>query len=159
NVSNLLAVNASRKPLDDVRVRRALNISLDRKTGDTVLQRVWPANGFGILFPGDAPMDMPRADLEKVPGFGPDIATMRAEAKKDRARAGQKPLHLVRLNRNPGEPHPTLAIGTADQWKQSGVSADNQVVHTAPYFARQFNNDFDVTIDANNTMSNDPNEV
>jgi peptide/nickel transport system substrate-binding protein len=66
----ILALNNKKKPLDDVRVRRAINMALDRKA---VIQGA--ADGFGAPIGSYYPPSAPGyVDLSKVNAFDPDKA-------------------------------------------------------------------------------------
>src|SRR5215471_952706 len=75
-----IAPNTTAKPFNDVRVRKALTLGLDRYTMSKVL---FPLTGLqdigGLLRPGTE-FSIPTADLEKRPGFGRDMEKNRAEA-------------------------------------------------------------------------------
>jgi peptide/nickel transport system substrate-binding protein len=74
NCGNLITPNSSRKPFDDVRVRRALLLAINQWQGG-------PA-------------------LSKLAGFWPDIEKSRAEARRLLKEAGAEGLSFELLNRN-----------------------------------------------------------
>lgn len=66
----ILAINNKKKPLDDIRVRRAINMALDRKA---VIQGA--ADGFGVPIGSYYPPSAPGyVDLTKVNAYNPDQA-------------------------------------------------------------------------------------
>src|SRR3989454_690777 len=77
----LVALNHERKPFDDKRVRRALTLALDRYQGAQALSKIAivkePA---GVQVPG-MPFATGPAELEKLAGYGRDIAKSRAKDK------------------------------------------------------------------------------
>ena len=83
----------------------------------------------GMFRPGYE-FGLPRAELEKIPGFWPDIEKSRAEAKRLLAEAGAANLKLRLVNRNLGEPHTPAAIYLIDQWRRIGVEAEHVQLET-----------------------------
>jgi peptide/nickel transport system substrate-binding protein len=106
-----IAINNTKKPFDDVRVRRALSLGIDRYTMARVL---YPLTGLryvgGLMRPGSE-WAMAEAELEKLPGFGRDVEKNRAEARKLLAEAGYpNGLKVVLKNRNVKLPYQDFAV-------------------------------------------------
>src|SRR5262245_45864699 len=84
----LVAMNHERKPFDDRRVRRALTLALDRYEASRNLSRITTVRDVaGIQVPG-TPWATSPAELEKLAGYGRDIAANRAEARRLLREAG-----------------------------------------------------------------------
>src|SRR5256712_173601 len=77
-----IAVNNTVKPFNDVRVRKALTLGLDRYTASKVLYPLTGLRGVGGLMRPGSDWMMPEAELQKLPGFGRDIEKNRAEARR-----------------------------------------------------------------------------
>src|SRR5262249_60010622 len=85
---SLVTMNHERKPFDDKRVRRALTLALDRWEASKSLSRITVVKEVGgIQVPG-TPWATPTEELVKLAGYGRDINTSRAEAKRLLKEAG-----------------------------------------------------------------------
>jgi peptide/nickel transport system substrate-binding protein len=159
NVSSQLTMNSRRAALSDVRVRRAINLALDRRVGEALLSRLNIIRGFGGLLPSGAETDMPIDELLKLPGLGSDIAGNRVEAKRLLVAAGAGSLRLKLLNRSLGPPWDSLGVFVVDQLRQIGVSVEQTLVEAGEYFASLSGGNFDLAIESNATISSDPTKV
>jgi len=131
-----IAINNTIKPFNDVRVRKALTLGVDRYTAGRVL---YPLTGLkfvgGLMRPG-SDWAMPEADLEKFPGFGKDMNKNRAEAKRLLAEAGYpNGLKVVLKNRNVKLPYQDFAVFLIQEWRAIGIEAENRPLETASWFA------------------------
>jgi peptide/nickel transport system substrate-binding protein len=130
-----IAVNNTVKPFNDVRVRKALTLGLDRYTMGTVL---YPLTGLklvgGLMRPGTE-WAMAQTDLEMLPGFGRDIEKNRAEARRLLAEAGYPHgLKVALKNRNVKLPYQDFAVFAIQEWRKIGVEAENHPLETAAWF-------------------------
>jgi len=131
-----IAINNTKKPFDDVRVRKVLSLGIDRYTMARVL---YPLTGLryvgGLMRPGSE-WAMPAAELEKLPGFGRDIEKNRAEARKLLAEAGYpNGLKVVLKNRNVKLPYQDFAVFLIGEWRKIGIEAEHRPLETAAWFS------------------------
>jgi peptide/nickel transport system substrate-binding protein len=131
-----IAVNTTVKPFNDVRVRKALTLGLDRYTMSKVL---YPLNGLkhiGAAMRPGSEWAMSEAELQKFPGFGKDIEKSRVEARRLLAEAGYpNGLKVVLKNRNIKLPYQDLAVFVIQEWRKIGVEAEHRPLETAAWFA------------------------
>jgi peptide/nickel transport system substrate-binding protein len=131
-----IAVNNTVKPLNDVRVRRALTLGIDRYTASRVL---YPLNGLkliGAMMRPGSEWAMSDAELQTFPGFGKDAEKNRAEAKRLLAEAGYpNGLKVVLKNRNIKLPYQDFAVFVIQEWRKIGVEAEHRPLETAAWFA------------------------
>src|SRR3954447_26097281 len=106
NVSTNIIVNSSSPPFDNIDVRRAMALALDRKSFISILFEGQGDIG-GTMLPAPGGLwAMPKEMLEQIPGYGPDINANREEAKKLMQKAGYGPdkhLAVKVATRNIGE--------------------------------------------------------
>jgi peptide/nickel transport system substrate-binding protein len=84
--SNCISFNAQVKPYDDIRVRKAICLAMNRQEAMNTVVRGQGVATAGISMPGK--WALPKAQLEKIPGYGPYKESNIAEAKALLAAAG-----------------------------------------------------------------------
>jgi len=137
-----------KKPFDDKRVRRALTLALDRYAGSQALSKITLVKDVaGIQVPG-TPYATPPAELEKLAGYGRDIAKNRAEAKRLLKEAGV-PEGFAFTFKNRAIPHPyePLGIWLIDQWRQIGLNVKMEMIEASAYHPMLKRGDFEVAMD------------
>jgi peptide/nickel transport system substrate-binding protein len=154
-VNLLVAFNTKKKPFDDVRVRRALLMAIDRWGGSQGLSRISTLRSVGGVIRPGSPFATPESELVKLPGFSKDIKASREEAKKLLAGAGVPNLKFVLWNRNLAMPYTAAGIFLVDQWRQIGVEVEHKQSDTGPYLATMNAGNHDVAIDFSNLFMDD----
>jgi peptide/nickel transport system substrate-binding protein len=147
---SLVAFNHEKKPWSDKRVRRALSLALDRHQASQALSKIAVVKHVtGVMVP-ETPYATPPAELEKLAGYGRDIAKSRAEAKRLLREAGVPDGYAFTFkNRAVAMPYETLGIWHLDQWRQIGLNVRMETNETAKFLADLREGNFDVTMDAN----------
>jgi peptide/nickel transport system substrate-binding protein len=145
----LVAFNHERKPFDDKRVRRAMTLALDRYEASKNLSRIAVVKEVGgIQVPG-TPWATPPAELEKLAGYGRDIAASRAEARRLLREAGVPDgFSFTFKNRGIPQPYETIAIWLIDQWRQIGLNVKMETIEASAHVAMLRRGDFEVSSDA-----------
>jgi peptide/nickel transport system substrate-binding protein len=147
NCGNLITPNHQRKPFDDVRVRRALSLAIDRWHGAPGLSRISVMKTVGgVAFPG-SPLAATRAELEQLAGYWPDIEKSRAEARRLLKEAGAEGLTFELLNRNVDQPYKFNALWVIDEWSKIGVKVTQRVVPTGPFGEALRRGEFETVLD------------
>jgi peptide/nickel transport system substrate-binding protein len=156
-LSNLMVVfNTKRPPFDDVRVRRALSLAIDRWGAAQKLQNsTFLKFVGGIMRPGSN-MAMPEAELITVPGFSKDIAASRLEAKRLLTEAGVNNLAIKLLVRDIPMPHYAGADLLAESWREIGVTTTQDRRNIFDWQKIAENHNFDVALDFSGDYCDDP---
>jgi len=143
-----VAINNERPPFDDVRVRRALNLALDRwGASDSLSKITFIGYVGGLMRPGSefAPSE---AELEQLEGFSKDIEASRAEARRLLAEAGiEEGFTFQFKNRGIGDPFEQLGVWLLDQWSEIGLNVEQVVQEDAAFFADRSSGNFETTMD------------
>ncbi|TMG63082.1 MAG: ABC transporter substrate-binding protein [Chloroflexi bacterium] len=153
---NYVVPNTKKPPFDDVRVRQALTLAIDRYAGSTSLQKITIVKDVGGLMRPKGPFAQTDSDLQKIAGFGTDGAANKAKAKQLLADAGQSNLTFKFLNRNITTPYEPVALFVLDQWKQIGINATHDVKETSAYQADLRAGNFEVALDFNCDFLDEP---
>lgn len=152
----MLIFNVKKKPFDDIRVRQALTLAIDRWGSSPSIAKISILKGVGgVLRPGYE-MALPEAELVKLPGYWRDIEASRTEARRLLKEAGVENLQLKLLNRNVAEPYTPGGILTVDQWRRVGVTAQHEQLETKLYFDQIAQGNFDVAVEFINDANDDP---
>ncbi len=149
NCGALLTPNHKKKPFDDVRVRRALTLAIDRWGGAPDISKIAIVHTVGgVTFPG-SPLAATKEELQQLAGYWPDIEKSRAEARRLLKEAGAENLSFELLNRTVDQPYKYNGIWAVDQWSKIGLKVTQRVVPTGPWFQAMRTGDFDVTLEGN----------
>jgi len=152
-VNLVAAVNTQRPPLNDARVRRALTLALDRWSGSKAMQHMNEFNLVGgMLRPGSS-YARTDAELASMPGYGRDIEASRQEARRLLAEAGHPNLKVSFVHNVVFAP---MGVFLADQFRQIGVTLDNQAVDGPTYLARKMAGNYDLVMDVPPEYLDDP---
>lgn len=120
NVSTNLMVNANTAPFDNPAIRRALALTLDRKTFIDIVTEGKADIGGAMLPTPEGVWGLPPDFLAALPGYGPDIEKNRAEAQRIMREQGYGPdkrLSMKVSTRNI-PPYRDPAVILIDQLKQ-----------------------------------------
>lgn len=148
-------LNATKKPLDDVRVRKALSLALDRAS---ILKAQRAGEGSvvtGYLTQG-GPWSLPPAELAKIPGYGSDKESDRAEARRLLAEAGYASgLSLKVLTRTEQD---FVELGTifVDQVAKVGIKAEMDLRDVSVVYDRVRKKDYEVASYGGIASGDDP---
>jgi len=149
NCGNVLTPNHTRKPFDDVRVRKALFMAIDQWNGAKALSKIAIVRTVGgVVFPG-SPLAATHDELVTMPGYATDIEKSRAEARRLLKEAGAEGLSFEMLNRNVDQPYIIVGTWLVDEFRKIGVNVTQKIVPTGPWLETMRASDFSVALEAN----------
>jgi peptide/nickel transport system substrate-binding protein len=152
----LVVFNTRKPPFNDVRVRRALSLAIDRwGAAEKLKQTTFLEYVGGLMRPGSS-MATPEAELLSLPGFGRDIGAARAEARRLLSAAGVQDLQLTLLVRDIPMPHYAGAALLAESWKEIGVTVLEQRLDIFQWGKVAAAGKFDVVQDFEGDYYDDP---
>ncbi len=157
-VCNLtVTLNNEKKPFDDVRVRRALTLAIDRWGASKALSQISVMKYVGGLFRPGSQFAIPESELVKLAGFGKNIEAARKEARRLLKEAGvPEGFSFTLKNRNVREPYEVTGIYVIDQWRQVGLNVNHVQQEEGAYFNDFRQGNFDAGIDFSCDFMDDP---
>jgi peptide/nickel transport system substrate-binding protein len=160
NVSTNLIINRESAPFDNIDVRRAFAMAIDRKTFVDIMFEGQADIGGALLPPPSGVWGLPAEMTRAIPGYGPDVQKSRAEARKLMEKAGfgaDKRLKIKISTRNlPIYRDPAVLL--IDQLKEVYVDAELEIVETGSWFAKVARKDYAVGLNLTGNGIDDPDQ-
>jgi peptide/nickel transport system substrate-binding protein len=160
NVSTNIIVNSTAPPFDNLDIRRAMALALDRKAFVSILFEGQADIG-GTMQPAPAGLwAMPKEMLESIPGYGPDVNANREEARKLMQKAGYGPdKHLsVKVSTRNINDYRDPAVILIDQLKSIYIDGELDVVETANWFPKVARKDYMLGLNLTGNAVDDPDQ-
>jgi len=164
SVSTNLVVNREKPPFDNPDLRRAMALTIDRKSFIDILTEGTGLQAAAMQPPQGADgtkggvWGMPRDMLEKLPGYDPDIAKNRAEARSIMQKLGYGPdnrLKVTVVTRDiPAYRDPAVIL--IDQLKEIYIDGELKPIDTTQWYPTMFRKDYMVALNLTGTMVDDP---
>jgi len=160
NVSTNLIINRENPPFNNIELRKAMALSIDRKSFiDIIFQGQGDAGGT-MLPPPEGVWGMPPEILKTIPGYG-DVAKDREQARAIMTKLGyaaDKPLKIKVATRNlPTYRDPAVVL--IDQLKSIYIDAELDPVESSSWFAKVARNDYSVGLNLTGNGIDDPDQA
>ncbi len=150
--SYFFRVNVEKPPLDDLRVRRALALTIDRQSITKSITKSGQEPWYGFVPKGMLGFEVQPMDHQAIPGdeFASGFARDVEEAKQLLADAGYGPggkrFPTIEILYNTSETHRDIAEVLSDSWKRHlGITAKLLNQEWKVYLASQSSLDYDVS--------------
>ncbi len=161
NVSTNLIVNRTSPPFDNLDIRRAMALTLDRKAFVDILFEGQADIGGTMLPPPGGVWGLPRDMLASVSGYGPDVKKSRDEARKLMEKSGYGPNKRLKIKvatRNiPIYRDPAVIL--IDQLKEIYIDGELDVVETANWFSKVARGDYAIGLNLTGNAVDDPDQA
>jgi peptide/nickel transport system substrate-binding protein len=158
NVSANLIVNPEKAPFDNLKVRQAMALALDRKSFVDILEKGDGLIG-GIMLPApEGQWAMPPEELAKLPGYGADLAANVAAAQKIMASLGYGPDKTLKVKvstrniaiyRDP-------AVILIDQLKRIYIDGELEPIDTSVWYNKILRRDYSIGLNLTGVAVDDP---
>jgi peptide/nickel transport system substrate-binding protein len=153
-----MLVNRTVAPFDNEDLRRAMALTLDRKSFIDILGQGEGEIGGALMPPPDGVWGMPHEMLQTLPGYTGDVQKNRDEARALIQKAGYGPdkrLPVKISTRNLAVYRDPAAI-LIDQLKEIGIDGELETVETAQWVPKLMRKDFKVGLNVLGTAVDDP---
>jgi len=158
NTPRNLIVNRQAPPFDNPDLRRAMSLTVDRKAFIDILAEGQGAAGDLMQPPPDGLWGMPVEMLQKLPGYDPDVAKSRAEARKLMEKLGYGPdnrLAITVTTRNLA-PYRDPAVILIDQLREIYIDGVLDPIDTTQWYPTLTRKDYKVGLNVTETAVDDP---
>jgi peptide/nickel transport system substrate-binding protein len=153
-----LLVNREAPPFNDPDIRRAMQLTIDRKSFLDILAEGQGDISGAMLPPPGGLWGLPPEILQTLPGYGPDVAANRAEGRKLMEKHGYGPdrrLPVKVATRNIAQ-YRDPAVILIDQMKEIYIDGELDAVETANWFPKIARKDFQVGANLSGSGVDDP---
>jgi peptide/nickel transport system substrate-binding protein len=160
NVNRTLIINRTKPPFDNPELRRAMSLTLDRKAFIDIITEGQGDIGATMLPAPEGVWGMPPEELAKLPGYGPDVAKNRAEARNIMQKLGYGPdkrLPVTVSTRNI-PPYRDAAVILIDQLKEIYIDGVLDPVDTTQWYPRILRKDYTVGLNVTEAGVDDPDQ-
>jgi peptide/nickel transport system substrate-binding protein len=158
SVSTNLIINRQKPPFDSAELRRAMALAIDRQAFIDILTEGKGVRAAALQPPPGGQWGMPADMLEKLPGYGSDIAANREKAREIMKGLGYGPDKRMRIKvmtRDiPSYRDPAVIL--IDQLKEIYVDGELESVDTAQWYPKVQRKDYTVALNLTGTYVDDP---
>jgi peptide/nickel transport system substrate-binding protein len=146
NVSSNLIVNRDAPPFQNPELRRAMALSLDRKAFIDILSDGQGDIGGVMQPPPEGVWGMPPEILQTLPGYDPDVAKNRAEARNIMEKLGYGPDNRLKIKVSTRDTpfYRDPAVILIDQLKEVYIDGELETIDTTNWYPKVMRKDYTV---------------
>jgi peptide/nickel transport system substrate-binding protein len=143
-----LLINRDKPPFDNLELRRAMALSLDRTAFIDILDQGHGDFGGVLQPPPEGLWGMPPELLKQLPGYDPDVAKNRAQARQLMQKLGYGPDKTlpIKVSARDLPPFRNAAVLLIDQLKRVNIDGELEIIDTSLYFPKILRKDFTVAL-------------
>ncbi len=160
NVSRNLLLNRDVPPFNDPDLRRAVGLALDRNAFMDILADGTGRVGGVMLPPPEGVWGMSPEVLHTLPGYGPDMAQNRAEARKIMEKLGYGPNKRLKVKVSardiPFFREPAVIL--IDQLKEVYIDGELETIDTTSWFPKIMRKDYTVGMNLTGNGLDEPDQ-
>jgi peptide/nickel transport system substrate-binding protein len=161
NVQRNVMINRDALPFNNPELRRAVALTLDRRAFiDTLTQGKGDIGG-ALLAPPEGIWGMPAELMQKLPGYDPDVAKNRAEARKIMEKAGYGPNKRLSLKVSTRDipPYRDPAVILLSQLKHIYIDAELEILDTTQWYPKLLRKDYKIGANLTGNGIDDPDQA
>jgi peptide/nickel transport system substrate-binding protein len=157
-VSMTLLINRDNPPFNDPDIRRAMMMTIDRKSFLDILSEGKGQIGGAMQPPPAGLWGLPPDILQTLPGYSPDVEGSRAEARKLMEKHGYSPNNrlAVKVSTRNIAQYRDPSVILIDQMKPIYIDGELEVVETANWYPKIARKDFAVAGNLTGSGVDDP---
>jgi len=158
NVAVNLLVNRDSAPFSDPKIRRAMMLTMDRKAFIDILSEGKNDMGGAMLPPPEGQWGLPPDRLAKLPGYGPDVAKSREEARSLMKEAGYGPDKrlAVKVSTRNIEVYRDPAVIFLDHLKEIYIDGELEIIDTSQWYGRIARKEYAIGLNLTGSSLDEP---
>ena len=161
NVQRNVILNRDAPPFNNPDLRRAVALTLDRQAFiDTLTQGKGDIGGV-LLAPPEGVWGMPPALIRQLPGYAPDVAANRIEARAIMEKLGYGPTRRLSLKVSTRDiaPYRDPAVILIDQLKEIYIDAELEPIDTTGWYPKVMRKDYTIGLNLTGNGIDDPDQA
>ena len=161
NVPVNVLVNRDRPPFDNVQLRRAMALALDRQAYIDIVSGGKSSIAGNMMPPPEGLWGMPHEMLVKLPSYSADVAAQQADARKIMQGLGYSPTNRLKLRVSTRDfaTYRDPAVIFVDQLNKVHFDAELEVIESSIWHNRLTKKDYTVALNTSGVGIDDPDAV